>query len=1630
MVIDNYIWLMKKNHFIPIIAAICLLFSANRVSAQYCIPDPTSGAQFDTYIDSVSLEDINFQDSYSPTDTSYNDYTSSYMTLLTRGETYDITLKGSPYYLNMHYVVWIDYNRDFDFYDANEKLGEFTTTSANQVFSIAFTVPADVDITITRLRVRTVYNITNPDPCTDYTYGETEDYTVSISDYLKVNTGIEGAYGDIAFFNYNTDSDYDLIMHDDMSFTDEPVLFYYNMSGSFAKWDYINGDLPEPDNDNLSFHLCDLNSDNQLDAIFTYRFNSDYARTVHYEKQGTTLNLVSSGFADLKRGTSAAADLNNDGRQDVIICGQDDDDEPYTYIYRNDNGSFTLINDELKGVYGQILAIDYDNDMDIDIFLSGTDKYNNTNAIIYRNEGNWVFTNIMADLNRIGWLERSEFGDFNNDGLPDLVVYDKIYKNNGDDTFTEIYLGVEDWLYDAAHWCDLDNDGFVELISQDANGVVIYKYNGSDSFLIDHNLFVEGESIDIGDYNEDNKQDIIVNNWVEVYILKNRSSITNSIPDPPSNLYSSIGDSGYYSVNLYWDPGQDDATPEGGLTYNIRVGSSPGGNDIVSSMTSPTNSSLLKPGMGNVYFNTSWHLNNLSPGTYYWSVQTIDNSQLASTFASEQQFVILAPLTESSVIIYGKILSAGAGADFDADNDIDLIIQDSLLAIHEQTSPYNYNYHIVDSNCYIIDIVDLNSDNFPDIIAKHNRVLPAETHDSLVLYINRSNFMFDPINLDTLSVNSAVAADFDNDGDIDILVHDEGYFLFESIDSLQYNRHQLPFTETLFSNSISAIDIDLDNDTDFIISGSDGFNGDCTTYVYLNSGDLSFTLSQELYPGLGSSRFMVTVNSYILIPPDIVWNDYNSDGYPDLFITGDDSYQNSNSLIYLNDGAGNLVLTDISPRPSNKYTTSWIDFDTDGYLDLIIPKMGFEIDNIIYLNDHNGGYIPFPNVIDSIESAMFLDAIDVDNDNDKDIICTYKVPTGMFSYTNETKIHTNNYNFTNYPPDPPATITHEIDSFTVILNWSKGFDALTNSDGMTYNIWVGTEDTNPNIVSPLSDLQTGYRFIEDIGNVGTNLSWTLENLPLDTYYWSVQSIDNSLQGSSWASVDSFEISSLTAIFTNDTVCLGFDTRLTDQSVSTNTIDSWLWDFGDGNSSSIQNPSFQFTQAGDNPVKLIVQSGTAIDSITQNVFVKAAPIVDFTTDVVCDGESTTITNTSNTDGLTITDWIWDFGDGSGSDVQNPGTHGYLNPGDYSTTLIALADNGCSDTISKTVNIGAIPIAAITSSGNPVFCSGDSIELSSSYIETYNYQWQIGGTDITNADSSKYIARQTGTFTVEATNPVGNCISLSGPINVLEKPMPLTPILQSDNYVPGECLGENPVKLYPDQTGASYTYQWLRNGIQIIDATQSFLEDYLAEGDYSLIVDMDGCTAESGILNLNLKDAPAKPDLYVKGPVVWYMAASDNAAAQYKWYLNGVLIPDADKFLYVANQTLGTYKVAIANDLGCFTMSDEITIPTTKSLMTDFNVPEEFRVDDIDPFANLKIYPNPTPGMFTVEMDNYIFGELDIRIFSNEGRQILNIKFHKTTEHFQSQIDLSGQGNGVYLINFLLEKYRANRKIIVE
>jgi hypothetical protein len=253
------------------------------------------------------------------------------------------------------------------------------------------------------------------------------------------------------------------------------------------------------------------------------------------------------------------------------------------------------------------------------------------------------------------------------------------------------------------------------------------------------------------------------------------------------------------------------------------------------------------------------------------------------------------------------------------------------------------------------------------------------------------------------------------------------------------------------------------------------------------------------------------------------------------------------------------------------------------------------------------------------------------------------------------------------------------------------------------------------------------------------------------------------------------------------------------------------------------------------------------------------------------------------------------------------------------------------------------------------------------------------------------------------------------------MPATPSIVTQNYSEGNCPGEKQIILSVDQPATEYSYQWKRNGTPISNATGNSYSGLLPAGDYSVIANQSGCRTESPVKTLIFNDAPPKPLIYIHGPNVWYLACSIANAVEYKykWYYNGILIPEADKYIYVANQKLGNYYVTIENTKGCYNSSDVIKIPTG-----------EISAEETDPFAGLKIYPNPSPGQFVVEMDNQAYGEFAISVLAQGGRQVLSTKFIKTEEHFSDKVDLSGLPKGLYIINLKTEKYAATRKLVVE
>lgn len=153
-----------------------------------CIPTSAIGTADGDFIDGVILEDIQNIGTGDTTGPTYTDYT-AHSTDLARGETYTLLITNGEYYEDM-IAAWIDFNGD-NTLTPDEMIGDSLSSGEFQIIPFTFTVPVDATLGSTVMRVRAMYpdagEPTSPDPCANFTWGETEDYGIVIT----TTTGID-----------------------------------------------------------------------------------------------------------------------------------------------------------------------------------------------------------------------------------------------------------------------------------------------------------------------------------------------------------------------------------------------------------------------------------------------------------------------------------------------------------------------------------------------------------------------------------------------------------------------------------------------------------------------------------------------------------------------------------------------------------------------------------------------------------------------------------------------------------------------------------------------------------------------------------------------------------------------------------------------------------------------------------------------------------------------------------------------------------------------------------------------------------------------------------------------------------------------------------------------------------------------------------------------------------------------------------------------------------------------------------------------------------------------------------------------------------------------------------------------
>jgi gliding motility-associated-like protein len=210
-----------------------------------------------------------------------------------------------------------------------------------------------------------------------------------------------------------------------------------------------------------------------------------------------------------------------------------------------------------------------------------------------------------------------------------------------------------------------------------------------------------------------------------------------------------------------------------------------------------------------------------------------------------------------------------------------------------------------------------------------------------------------------------------------------------------------------------------------------------------------------------------------------------------------------------------------------------------------------------------------------------------------------------------------------------------------------------------------------------------------------------------------------------------------ANFTYINACQGDNTSFSDVSTTTSgSINSWLWNFGNGQSSIANDPLHPYTASGDYTVSLIVgASNGCYDTVQQTITVNPQPIPQFTFGNACVNMPVQFTDNSFIANGSIDVWEYNFGDGTPFANAPITSHTFSPAGIYNVTLTVVSNLGCSNSITQSVTVTNGPTADFTMTPNPAFALENVYftDQSSSNAGVVAWFWNFGDETGDNAQN---------------------------------------------------------------------------------------------------------------------------------------------------------------------------------------------------------------------------------------------------------------------------------------------------------
>lgn len=427
----------------------------------------------------------------------------------------------------------------------------------------------------------------------------------------------------------------------------------------------------------------------------------------------------------------------------------------------------------------------------------------------------------------------------------------------------------------------------------------------------------------------------------------------------------------------------------------------------------------------------------------------------------------------------------------------------------------------------------------------------------------------------------------------------------------------------------------------------------------------------------------------------------------------------------------------------------------------------------------------------------------------------------------------------------------------------------------------------------------------------------------------------------------FTIALPQADFASDIVCQGNPTAFTDLSTAgSGSIVSWNWDFGDSNTSTLQNPTHTYTNPGTFTAELTITTDAGCtDTYTADVVVNPAPQVDFTAPPVCEGNVTTFQNQTTLASGTVSQWDWDFGDFIGTDTQENPTYVYQGVGSYNVILNAVSDSGCAGTHTQNVDVNSRPTADFS------FVSGCSptvtfTDLSTVPVGTINaWNWSFGDFATSTSQNPSHDYTFAGSFPVRliAGAGLGCTDTMIQTVNVHAVP-------SAAFTSPDVCEGVPSVfqNLSVVSSGSIISWDW-DFGDTNTDTQQSPTHTYTNYGNYtvSLTVETDSGCVDTYTRDIEIFENPVAQfngqDVCAGVPINFANGSTINGGIIDLWHWD---FGDFDWLPAVPNSTstveepIFTFYTDGIYNVELITTSDKGCKDTAEQLITIFPVPQPY------------------------------------------------------------------------------------------